>query len=199
MVQNHHREQSIEFASLVESSFKKGRRHSRGVQEASLIVLIKSGMPAVLVELGFISNSKEEKYLMSTRGKKAMANNLFRAFNKYKNKVEKKNNFVSNEEIKRKADKLRNISTSKKLHFGVQLASGSNKIKLASFKRFSKYGVVKELHNGGLYRYYISSNSNYNKVISLQKRIRNIQKDCFIIAINKGKRISVTSAKKLIK
>lgn len=219
MVQNCHREQSIDFADYVETSFKKSGRHSRGVQEASLIVLIKTAMPAVLVELGFISNSIEEQYLMSSIGQDIIANNLFNAFENYKNKVEKKNNIVSANEIKKelveetkpeivkpnvievvKSKIVENTDSPsiKTFHFGVQFASGSRKISNEKYKRFSQYGEVEELFTKGIYRYYVKTDCQYQNAVNLQKKIKDIQTDCFIIAVNNGERISVIDARKLI-
>jgi len=194
MVQNHHREQSIEFANYVESEFKRSGRRSRGVQEASLIVLIKAAMPAVLVELGFISNRKEEKLLMSSKGKRKLANNLFQAFEKYKKKVERKNNIVSKKPIE-------NISKKKQstdVHYGVQIASGANKLNLKRLNKFDKFGKVSELKSGNKYRYYVKSVGSYAKAISLQRKIRCVKKDCFVIAVSGGRRIPVSKAKLLI-
>jgi len=184
MVQNHHREQSIELANYVERFFKNSGRKSRGVQESSLIVLIKAAMPAVLVELGFVSNAKEEKLLMSKRGQSKLVSDLFKAFEKYKQKVEKKSNIV---------DKSDNS-----IIFGVQIASASKKIKNSALKKFLKFGQIKEYYHNKRYRYYISADNKYSQVIGLQREIRKIQKGCFIIALNKGKKISVSKARELV-
>lgn len=204
MVQNHHREQSIEFADYVEQSFKKSGRRSRGVQEASLIVLITTAMPAVLVELGFISNAREEKLLMSKKGKRTIANNLFNAFEKYKNKVERKNNIVNaNQKTSKTASnskttevvKKNSLNKYNKLHFGIQVASRLSKMKIT---RYDKYGGVIELHSHGRYRYYVKVKGGYTSAIKMQRELRKIKKDCFLIAVNNGKRISVVKARKLM-
>lgn len=203
MVQNHHREQSIEFAEYVEQSFKKSGRRSRGVQESSLIVLITTAMPAVLVELGFISNLKEERFLMSKKGKKKIANNLFNAFEKYKNKVEKKNNIVDatqgkSKDIPQKTPKKivskPSLNTTS-VHFGIQIASKLSKMKIT---KYNKYGGVKELFSHGRYRYYVKVDGGYQVALKLQSELRKIKKDCFLIAVSNGNRISVVKARKLI-
>jgi N-acetylmuramoyl-L-alanine amidase len=45
-------------------------------------------MPSVLIELGFLSNSEEEKFLMSQQGKEYMASAIYRSIKSYKQKVE---------------------------------------------------------------------------------------------------------------
>jgi N-acetylmuramoyl-L-alanine amidase len=59
---------------------------SRGVKQANLVVLWKSSMPAVLTEIGFISNSQEEAYISSDIGQWTIASSIFRAIIEYKNK-----------------------------------------------------------------------------------------------------------------
>ena len=40
-------------------------------------------MPAVLVEMGFLSNAEEEQWLASTEGKTGIVNGIFDAFEKF--------------------------------------------------------------------------------------------------------------------
>ncbi len=47
-------------------------------------VLVEANMPAVLVELAFISNNNEYKYLSSKDGQEAIAERMFQAFKSYK-------------------------------------------------------------------------------------------------------------------
>lgn len=186
MVQNHHREQSIIFADYVESFFKKSGRKSRGVQESSLIVLIRAAMPAVLVELGFVSNAREEKMLMSKNGQNKLVEDLYSAFEQYKNKVEKKSNIV----VLEKKDN--------NIHFGVQIASASSKMRPESLKKFSKFGNIKEYYFNNRYGYYIPADNKYENAVDIQRAIRSIQNDCFIIALSNGKCIPVSEARKLL-
>jgi hypothetical protein len=46
-------------------------------------------MPSCLIEVGFISNPKEEEYISSEAGQNAIANKIAKAFSVYKNKYEK--------------------------------------------------------------------------------------------------------------
>jgi N-acetylmuramoyl-L-alanine amidase len=59
-------------------------------------------MPSVLVELGFISNPKEEQYLNSEYGKTMLASGLFRAVRDYKVELEKNQHLTqSTNDVKR--------------------------------------------------------------------------------------------------
>lgn len=87
--QNIYREQSLAFASMVQEQLVgHSGRFDRGVKEAGFLVLYRTSMPAVLVELGFISNENEERYLKSEHGQNQLSNALFRAFSRYKAEVE---------------------------------------------------------------------------------------------------------------
>lgn len=57
---------------------------SRGVKQAGFYVLVGASMPGVLVESGFLSNRKDEKYLNSSRGQKEIAAAIFNTIKEYK-------------------------------------------------------------------------------------------------------------------
>lgn len=80
---------SQRLAELVDRQFtdRAGRR-SRGVKQAGFIVLYHASMPAILVELGFISNANEENYLASDSGQNILASAIFRAIREYKEIIE---------------------------------------------------------------------------------------------------------------
>ncbi|NCP84427.1 MAG: N-acetylmuramoyl-L-alanine amidase [Bacteroidetes bacterium] len=76
-------------AGLVHDQFKnRAGRHSRGVKQAGFIVLYYASMPSVLVELGFISNKKEEYFLKSNYGQEIIASAIYRAVKEYKQKMD---------------------------------------------------------------------------------------------------------------
>jgi len=84
-----YRKQSLQFANLVLNEFVTvdGRR-SEGVREESIHVLANSGMPSVLVEMGYINNPEEEAYLNSETGRTEIVNSIVRALKEYKREVE---------------------------------------------------------------------------------------------------------------
>ena len=82
-------ESSLKFAGKVESEFKSriGRR-SHGVKQANFWVLWRTAMPSVLIEVGFLTNPKEEKFLHEENGQNLIASGIYRAFKEYKTQVE---------------------------------------------------------------------------------------------------------------
>lgn len=83
-IQNKHVEQSISLASEVQKCFTSANRSNRGVRQAGFLVLRKTSMPSILVELGYISNREEERFMKSDSGRNKLATALYNAFTKYK-------------------------------------------------------------------------------------------------------------------
>ena len=82
---------SEKIAYMIEDQFRsRAQRKSRGVKTAGFQVLFEASMPAVLVELGFITNPAEQRFLTSDYGQSIMASALFRAIRDYKVEFEKK-------------------------------------------------------------------------------------------------------------
>ena len=82
---------SLQLADLVEKEFVAGGRLSRGVKQRNhtgIWVLQATGMPSILVELGFLSHAEEEKYLNSEKGQEEMVEALVKAFKAYKQRIE---------------------------------------------------------------------------------------------------------------
>lgn len=88
LMKNTYRDQSIKLASLLQEQYVKSGRVNRGVKEQSLAVLAKAGMPAILTEIGFISNPEEEKYINSDNGQEEIVNDILNAIIVYKKQIE---------------------------------------------------------------------------------------------------------------
>jgi len=87
--QNIYLENSLKFASMVQNQFKERvGRTDRGVKQAGFLILWKTSMPSVLVELGFLSNEEEAKFLIDDKNQNYLASAIFRAFRDYKNEME---------------------------------------------------------------------------------------------------------------
>ncbi|WP_316825241.1 N-acetylmuramoyl-L-alanine amidase [Pedobacter miscanthi] len=91
LLKNTFRDKSIKFAKLIQNSYiSRDERFSRGVKEQGVLVLQRCGMPAVLTEVGFISNTEEEKYINSQKGQNEIANSILEAIKTYKKNIEVK-------------------------------------------------------------------------------------------------------------
>lgn len=77
---------SLKFADLVQDEFRNTGRVNRGVKqrnEKGIWVLHATGMPSVLVEIGFISNKEEEEYLNSEKGQKEIVEDIANGVDRY--------------------------------------------------------------------------------------------------------------------
>lgn len=89
-IQSAYLSRSLKFAQKVENQFEKmDDKNSRGVKQAGFIVLWKTAMPAVLIELGYLTHSKEEKMLRSAEGQAECAKSILKAIDGYKADIEK--------------------------------------------------------------------------------------------------------------
>jgi N-acetylmuramoyl-L-alanine amidase len=89
LLKNTFRDKSIKFAKLIQTSYiNRDERLSRGVKEQGVLVLQRCGMPAVLTEVGFISNKEEERYINSENGQNEIASSILAAIKTYKKNIE---------------------------------------------------------------------------------------------------------------
>ena len=92
LFQKEYLNQSLQLAANVQEQFtKRVGRKDRGVQQAGFLVLWRTAMPSILIELGFISNPTEERFLASEDGQTYMASAIYRAFRDFKANYEGEN------------------------------------------------------------------------------------------------------------
>ena len=84
LMQDQYMASSVDFARMVQRQFAvTAKRVNKGVHKAGFLALREVSMPSVLIELGFINNRKEEKYLASEWGQKQLAKSIYNAFEAY--------------------------------------------------------------------------------------------------------------------
>jgi N-acetylmuramoyl-L-alanine amidase len=214
LMQNSFLDQSLNIASLIQDEFReRARRHDRGVKQAGFVVLWQNSMPSVLVELGFLSNPKEEDYLISSEGQAYLASAIFRAFREYKNMVELRSTFTAENQFNQVLSSSQtDVSLSSQwageqqgaipaaigpgVSYKVQVAASSNPIP-ASSPIFYKLHNVEELAAGGLYKYLVGSKSTYAETVTFCQEVREHFPDAFIVAFKDGKQISLDQARKI--
>ena len=91
MAQAQYLQESSELAESIQKEFNEmlGVR-DRGIKQAPFRVLMGATMPAVLVEVGFLSNPAEEEKLKSSSYRDEITGAIFRSVLKYKEMVEKR-------------------------------------------------------------------------------------------------------------
>lgn len=218
-MQDKYMSQSVHLASLVQKEFRHTcKRADRGVHQAGFLVLKASAMPSILVELGFISNPEEERYLNSEAGTTTLANGIFRAFLSYKREHEIRMTGSSrtllpedtdagrveeeipaspvsnNTETKQNTEKVADRQTDSAAPvFKIQILTSSRPL-AANDKRLKGLKVVEYYQEGGLCKYTYGASTDYNKVLRTKREIAPKFKDAFIIAFKNGKKTSVSAA-----
>ena len=92
LFQNSFQENSTIMASKVQRQFKERvNLRDRGVHQAGFWVLYKTAMPGVLIETGYLTNSRDEAFLRTEDGQVYIASAIYRAFKEYKQEIESGN------------------------------------------------------------------------------------------------------------
>lgn len=213
LYQNANLTQSLLFAQALQDNFTNVvKRHNRGVKQAGFLVLWKTTMPSVLVELGFISNPEEEKYLNSADGQQELSKAMFDAFVSFKDHYEeggsgsiikpenKTNNTTDVKPENSVADNQVNptnnaVTTDKSgIIFKIQVATSSKKMEISP-KNFKGYQNVDVYLQDGVYKYTIGAEATYEKILELHNNVKKDYTDSFIIAFKNGVRIPLNQAR----
>jgi len=205
LMQNTFLGQSLNFASYVQGQFReRAGRIDRGIRQAGFIVLYQTTMPSVLIEVGFVSNEEEERFLMSDQGQSYIASAIFRAFRDYKESIERKsdrlfassgssNNVNNHRENPVGPDVRETSAQSDKITFKVQVGSSRNKIPLDS-NFFNGLKDIEVFESDGLFRYVVGGAATLEDIIAFREKINKIFPDAFIVAVRRGNLISLQEA-----
>jgi N-acetylmuramoyl-L-alanine amidase len=193
-IQNKHMEQSISLASEIQQSFVQARRSNRGVRQAGLLVLRKTSMPGVLVELGFISNRTEERFMASVEGQNILAQAIYKAFDTYKNDYDRKLGDIKEKQVITVPPPADNGNTrtvtdhTGDILYAVQILTSDRKLSVND-RRFKGYDDVSFYIDKGVYKYIYGATSDYKKILNTHKKAAKDFKGAFIIKMKEGKRV----------
>lgn len=215
LVQDEYLDQSVMFASEIQSQFRHIGRVDRSVKQAGFLVLRQAAMPSVLIEAGFISHPDERNYLISANGKAFLSESIFKAFESYKRKIENKSSFVvkpvnnvnKNQELEKSEIEgtsetdnntvviVPEKSEQKKsdIYFTVQIAASTKKLETVA-SNFKGLKNVFSIRNGNTYRYYAGKFGSINDANKHHKSIKAKYPDAFVVAIENNQVISVKKA-----
>ncbi|MDA8669821.1 N-acetylmuramoyl-L-alanine amidase [Flavobacteriales bacterium] len=190
MRQNAFLDQSLILANAIQKDcrLKLGLR-DRGVKQAGFMVLYRATMPAVLLELGFLSNPRDEKLLISKSGQLKLANHIFEGFKNYKNKYDNVDESLS--EYKEEKSFLQNENPKDTgLIYKVQIATSSVKIPTLP-ENFNGLKDVEVYISGNYYKYTFGFSSNMkiaNEHLSQAKKSG--YESAFVVSFQDGKRLN---------
>lgn len=209
-MQYKHMEQSINFASDIQHEFVSvANRVDRGVRQAGFWVLAKTSMPAVLVELDFICNPTQERFLTSESGQTKMAQAIYNAFVKYKSDYDRKQNAhkssaattsaasapvdpasgTGNKPAREtSAREVEQDDASGVTYYKVQFMALPRKLP-ANSKEFKGLSPVECYKDGGMYKYTYGKSTNRKDIEKQYKKVKSLFRDAFIIQFRDGKRV----------
>ena len=199
----------------------------RGVKQAPYWVLWSVSMPSILIEMGFLSNPTEEKFLTDEQHKKEIADAIYRGFAAYytqmtgdrvsipepkkqeskNDKPETKNDNNADNPVDNQSDKKADDETAKiantpvspdAVRFMVQFMAVPDKIALTD-KRFKDIPKVNRYYEGGLWKYTAGSESNLQSAKDILASLKSKYPDAFVIAFKGDQKIPVSEAVKLVK
>ena len=198
LMQEEYLDQSILLASLVQNNIVSNLKlQDRSVKQAGFWVLHNTYMPSVLIETGFLTNTKEGAYLASEKGQNDMAREIGKAIRGYIQSLS-----VSDSNLKIKHPEVEVIKVEKAIEstledvykeiiFKVQLAASGKKTD-TNPNNFKGLRDVERNKEDGLYKYYYGQTNDYNKIqvmrtFAQQKGFNT----AYIVAFKKGKKVNL--------
>mgnify|MGYP000448138956 CR=1 FL=1 len=190
LMQEDFTEQSILLATMIEKGFKnKLKRKSRGVKQQSLLVIRGTYMPSVLVEIGFLTNKTEGKYLSSKKGQQEISKSIYKSILSYIEAVTGNDDF---ELIAKNTDEKSALYPD--ITFKVQIAAGARKLETKPYNFNGLKGVTSQSIGNG-YRYFYGETSNYETIKKHKdEALEKGYSTAFIVAYKNGERIDISEA-----
>ncbi len=216
-IQNKHMEQSIRFASEIQKYFTTAKREDRGVRQAGFLVLRKTSMPSVLIEVGFITNRSEEQYLASEKGQLQLAQSIAKAFNNYKHALDSRQvasvvkpvtteasayadsndappagseEDILRRKLEKQAAEAKSVKDTEKDRVVYKIQILTSKEKLSSNSRLLKgYKNVECVKGRSFYKYFYGESTSFNEISRLRKSVIKDFKDAYIVVFKNGKEV----------
>lgn len=191
LMQNTNLIQSLQFAEDINSELKNGPiPKSRGIYQDPFLVLWKTTMPAVLVEIGFISNKQDLAVMKSHSGQDKIAYRLYKAFAKFK----KRYDIDSSETTKKNLTKKSNSGNDINLKSDVNLKSGvyygtQILVSVKNMKEGDKFFQGEEFVKvpyKNMYKYIAGISKNKAEAKENSKKIKKKFKDSFFVKIEEN-------------
>ena len=191
LMQNANLEQSVRFAELVGKHLNGGPiKTDRGVSQDPFLVLWRTAMPAVLLELGFISNAGDLAVLKSATDRDKIAERVFQAFKEYKQIYDGTLEVAAPDGSRRNPDApavtpppaQKNPSVQEGTVYAVQIFAVKKKMDPKS-REFMGY-TPRIIQSGSLYKYYIGVSDSEAGARKHLASIRKKYPDAFPVKIS---------------
>ncbi|TYP98103.1 N-acetylmuramoyl-L-alanine amidase [Tenacibaculum adriaticum] len=225
VLQEENLDESLTLAGLIQNNFVEVKRYDRSVKQDNFLVLRETVMPSVLIELGFLTNKAEGKFLNSKDGQIKMAKSIAKAIEKYiknlklntvqkvveevsvvkeasennKQEVEKANQELTkqdNEKTVATVVKVPKIVTTPYLEFKVQVAASKKFIPTEPYN-FKGLKNIEMKMIDEYYKYYYGSSSDFEGIKEALKEVKQAgHKGAFVVAFQDGVKIPLNQALK---
>ncbi|MST83142.1 N-acetylmuramoyl-L-alanine amidase family protein [Hallella mizrahii] len=263
-IADNNRQRSVELSRLMQHSVCQATgRQDGGSHQNNLAVLRLTSMPAILLELGFISTPDEEQFMNSDSAVDLYTKGIYNAFITYKNKYDtqsalpyqnnvievsapvndktdddkaviddRRNSVAAKTTVRESANRRKgnndaqqkreltaantsNTKTEKVVKaakqprqgndktvgqqakhapvFKIQILQGSYKLP-SNDRQFKELTGVERMEDGGKWKYFYGSNTDYNTVNRLRREILDKFPGAFIVAYKDGKQMDVNEA-----
>ena len=200
LMQNAHLEHSLVFAEEVANAMKGGPiSHNRGVSQDPFWVLWRTTMPAVLVEVGFITNANDLRALRSPEDRDRIADSLLKAVKAFKKRYDNSTAATTAPERAAKPEAAPAAESkpepatepeaepapekaveSSGVVYGVQVLATSKKMKPTD--AFFKGYTPLEVRSGKLYKYILVAGDDLAAVRKKKKELDKKFPGCFLVS-----------------
>ncbi len=188
LMQNAFYEQSVLIAADVTESLSNGPfTKNRGISQNGFLVLWKTTMPSVLVELGFISSTDDLKILNSASGQDQIAARLFNAFKAFKTRYDGSLDYSGDTGPSSAA--LTGTATTGSaglagVRYGIQILTLSRRLKSGDS---SLKGYVPEVFvSGKFFKYVVETGESESVVRQKLSSVRKNFPDAYLVKIENG-------------
>jgi N-acetylmuramoyl-L-alanine amidase len=211
LIQSAHLDQSMQLAESVQKHFKQDLpMRDLGARQGPFLVLWNTSMPAILAEVGFISNSKDRAFISTDKGQNAAARSLFNAFSEYKSKSEglasvvllKEQTAIATAEKPTTATKPATTKpatqtvTTGDIKFYIQIAALSKQKEKNSTEFKSYKGKVTEIKSGTIYKYLVGGYATFYEASRRLPEVKHEFKDAYIVAFNGTEQVKLDEARR---
>ena len=200
LMQNAHLEHSLVFAEEVANAMKGGPiSHNRGVSQDPFWVLWRTTMPAVLVEVGFITNANDLRALRSPEDRDRIAESLLKAVKAFTKRYDNSTAATTAPERAAKPEAAPAAESkpepaaepeaepapekaveSSGVVYGVQVLATSKKMKPTD--AFFKGYTPLEVRSGKLYKYILVAGDDLAAVRKKKKELDKKFPGCFLVS-----------------
>ncbi|MBO7584878.1 MAG: N-acetylmuramoyl-L-alanine amidase, partial [Bacteroidales bacterium] len=200
LMQNAYFEHSLLMAELCQNHLSKGPiSTNRGIKQGALLVLWRTTMPSVLVEMGFITNKNDRNTLASKDKRTQLASRIFGAFKDFKEQYDGTVSdapaptssdtipVVKEETPKATADtKTVETASNPNPFYAIQIFAVSRNISSGSGD-FKGLKEIEKFKSGNIYKYTTGHFKSEKDAKAALSSVRAKFKDAFVVKVDGGK------------